>query len=143
MVPGTFFRFYLYSTPPPLSQKAKKSIMREEREHSCGRETTRNENRGKIVNLGGVKMENFGGMSLVKKISVTGMGIALFVVLTLCHLVIRMHLNGEVFVSINDLGEERELVVVFPRYLLSKDFLRSAVYYLREVIACPCAILDL
>ena len=84
MVPGTFFRFYLYSTPPPLSQRAKKSIMKEEREHSCGRETTRNENRGKIVNLGGVKMKNFGGMSLVKKISVTGMGIALFVVLTLC-----------------------------------------------------------
>ena len=39
--------------------------------------------------------------------------------LTLCHLVIRMHLNGEVFVGIDDLGEERELVVVFPCHLLA------------------------
>ena len=39
--------------------------------------------------------------------------------LTLCHLVIRVYLDGEVLVGINDLGEERELVVVFPCHLLA------------------------
>ena len=71
------------------------------------------------------------------------LGFSEFVVLTLCHLIIRMHLNGEVLVSFNDLGEEWQLVVVSLRNLLSKDFLWSSAYYLCEVIACPCAILYL
>ena len=35
------------------------------------------------------------------------LGFSELVVLTLSHLVIRVHLNGEVFVGFDDLGEER------------------------------------
>ena len=71
------------------------------------------------------------------------LGFAEFVVLSLCHLIIRMHLNGEVFVGFYYLGEEWKLVVVFPCYLLSEDLFWSSAYSLCEVIACPCAILYL
>ena len=71
------------------------------------------------------------------------LGFTEFVVLTLCHLIIRMHLNGEVFVGFDNLGEKWQLVVVFLRNLLSEDFLRSSADDFCEVIARPCAVLYL
>ena len=58
-----------------------------------------------------------------------------FVVLTLFHLIIGVHLNGDVLMGIDDFGEEWQLVVVTGCYLSVKDLLWSSGNDIGEVVA--------
>ena len=70
-------------------------------------------------------------------------GLTELVVLATSHFVTRVHLNGEVLMSIYDLGEERKLVVVTSCRLFAKDFGRTTSDDFGEVVACPGAVLYL
>ena len=82
------------------------------------------------------------GEALIEESAIPHFGLAVFKTQALPHGVVGMHLYREVALCVNELDEQRHLVVVFFCHLLAENLLGCVSNDRDEVAALPMAVAD-
>ena len=64
------------------------------------------------------------------------------VVFPFSHLIIRMDLNAQILLGINNLCQQRQAVMIVPGRLLAQDLCRTTPYNVIKPVIGPCTVLD-